>query len=259
MQDGHLVAMGAAKPMLPVTPLAAGNAAYIEDLYERYLADPDSVEPQWRDFFASLGGQGDVAHGPLIGELARRATNGGGAGRGARAAATATATPIEPGTAGAKQAAVSRLIQTYMNRGHLVADIDPLGLMMPPRQQILGPGLLRPVGRRSRPRVLHREPQRRDQAAPEAPRHLCAAQVHLQRHDRRRVRAHVGHDRAALAARPLPGRAHATAIRARGATEHPLAAHDGGGSRAVPCDEVSGAEALLARGWRQPDSRCSTT
>ena len=122
-----------------------------------------------------------------------------------------------------------------------------------------GPGLLRPVGRRSRPRVLHREPQRRDQAAPEAPRHLCAAQVHLQRHDRRRVRAHVGHDRAALAARPLPGRAHATAIRARGATEHPLAAHDGGGSRAVPCDEVSGAEALLARGWRQPDSRCSTT
>jgi 2-oxoglutarate dehydrogenase E1 component len=137
LQDGHLVAMGAPKPMLPVTPLAAGNAAYIEDLYERYLADPDSVEPQWRDYFASLGGQGDVAHGPLIGELARRATNGGGAGRGARAAATATVTATEAGTASAKQAAVSRLIQTYMNRGHLVADIDPLGLMVRPRQQIL--------------------------------------------------------------------------------------------------------------------------
>ena len=39
--DGHLVAMGDPKPMLPVTPLAAGNAAYIEEQYERYLADPD--------------------------------------------------------------------------------------------------------------------------------------------------------------------------------------------------------------------------
>jgi len=132
--DGHLVAMGQAKPMLPATPLAAGNAAYIEDLYERYLADPDSVEPRWRDYFGGLGGNEDVAHGPLVAELAQRATSGGGSVRAAAAPAAAAA-----GTAstGAKQAAVSRLIQTYANRGHLVADIDPLGLMVRPRPRVL--------------------------------------------------------------------------------------------------------------------------
>ena len=58
--------------MLPATPLAAGNAAYIEELYERYLADPSSVAEPWREYFASLGGQADRPHGPLVAELARR-------------------------------------------------------------------------------------------------------------------------------------------------------------------------------------------
>ncbi|MCK7495517.1 MAG: hypothetical protein MZW92_34155 [Comamonadaceae bacterium] len=63
------------KAMLSSTPLAAGNAPYVEAMYERFLgAIPDSVEPRWREYFASLGGPaGDVAHGPLIEELARRA------------------------------------------------------------------------------------------------------------------------------------------------------------------------------------------
>ena len=34
--------------------LYGGNAAYIEDLYSRYEADPNSVDAQWREFFASL-------------------------------------------------------------------------------------------------------------------------------------------------------------------------------------------------------------
>src|SRR6185503_16888801 len=34
--------------------LYGGNAAYIEDLYARYQADPNSVDAEWRDFFASL-------------------------------------------------------------------------------------------------------------------------------------------------------------------------------------------------------------
>ena len=122
--------MGEPKPMLPATPLAAGNAAYIEELYERYLADPSSVAEPWREYFASLGGQADRPHGPLVAELARGATT--------REPGTTTVQPPSEGAnAGAKQAAVSRLIQTYMNRGHLVADIDPLGLMVRPRPRVL--------------------------------------------------------------------------------------------------------------------------
>ena len=66
-------------------------------------------------------------------ELAQR-----GATSGASRTGTTTATaPADRDNASAKQAAVSRLIQTYMNRGHLVADIDPLGLMVRPRPRVL--------------------------------------------------------------------------------------------------------------------------
>ena len=34
--------------------LYGGNAAYIEDLYARYEADPDSVDAEWQAFFGSL-------------------------------------------------------------------------------------------------------------------------------------------------------------------------------------------------------------
>ena len=35
--------------------LYGGNADYIEELYAKYEDDPNSVDPQWRDFFAKLG------------------------------------------------------------------------------------------------------------------------------------------------------------------------------------------------------------
>ena len=62
------------KAMLTAIPLAAGNDAYVEAIYEAYLASPGSVDPAWREYFATLGpSTDDVAHGPLIEELARRA------------------------------------------------------------------------------------------------------------------------------------------------------------------------------------------
>jgi len=33
--------------------LFGGNAAYIEQLYASYKADPASVDPEWREFFAA--------------------------------------------------------------------------------------------------------------------------------------------------------------------------------------------------------------
>jgi len=114
------------------TPLAAGNAPYVEALYEQFLTDPASVEPQWRAYFAGLGGApGEVPHGPLVEQLAQRARvrrPGGGA--------DSTALP-DMGSA-AKQGAVSRMIQIYANRGHLIARIDPLGLMQRPVPKVMG-------------------------------------------------------------------------------------------------------------------------
>ena len=110
------------------TLLGAENAPYIESLYEDYLADPASVSAKWRDYFGALAASGDTAHGPIRDALARRAHEA----RPASSAAVAT-TP----DASVKQAAVARLVQVYSNRGHLVADIDPLGLMHRPVPEVL--------------------------------------------------------------------------------------------------------------------------
>ena len=37
------------------SPLNGGNATYLEDLYGRYLDDPNTVEEQWRHYFDALG------------------------------------------------------------------------------------------------------------------------------------------------------------------------------------------------------------
>src|SRR5256885_16055625 len=45
--------------------------------------------------------------------------------------------PAATAGANAQQAAVSRLIQVWINRGHLLASIDPLGLSQRPRPRVL--------------------------------------------------------------------------------------------------------------------------
>src|SRR5580700_5280766 len=107
--------------MLESTPLYGGNADYLERLYEQYLSDPGSVPPQWRTYFDGLGPRASArTSAPAV-----------------AAAATATATASVESSNGAKQAAVSRLIQIWSNRGHLIAKLDPLGLMKRERPQVL--------------------------------------------------------------------------------------------------------------------------
>ena len=111
--------------MLEPTALYGGNADFLDALYEQYLRDPVSVAPEWRTYFASLGpAAAEQAHSPVRAGIAERAAAGG--------AAVAV-----PGGADARQAAVSRLIQVWTNRGHLLATIDPLALTRRPRPRVL--------------------------------------------------------------------------------------------------------------------------
>ncbi len=113
--------------MLEPTPPYGGNADFLDALYEQYLRDPTSVAAEWRAYFDSIAPPGpqDRPHGPIRKALAERA-------RLPRAAAAAP-----EAQANARQAAVSRLIQIWTNRGHLVAKVDPLGLMQRPRPSVL--------------------------------------------------------------------------------------------------------------------------
>jgi 2-oxoglutarate dehydrogenase E1 component len=116
--------------LLASTPLSGANASFVEGLYEQYLKDPSSVDDHWRSYFDALGSRvvSERAHSPIIAAVAARAQQSPTRG----SAATARV-----GVASEKQAAVSRLMQIYSNRGHLVAHIDPLGLLQRPRPRVL--------------------------------------------------------------------------------------------------------------------------
>jgi 2-oxoglutarate dehydrogenase E1 component len=98
------------------------NAAYIEDLYEQYLVDPDSVGPKWKTYFDGFKGReaGDVPHSAVIDAVAA-------AGRAATKGAGFAAVPTGPGDE--RERGVGKLITAYRSRGHLAAKLDPLGML----------------------------------------------------------------------------------------------------------------------------------
>src|SRR6187431_182697 len=115
--------------LLASTPLSGGNAPYVEALYEQFLADPQSVDSKWREYFQKLrdGSAGEQIHSAVQAGIAQRATR-------PRLAAGGVTLSNE---AAAKQGAVSRLVQIYANRGHLIANLDPLGMQQRPRPRVL--------------------------------------------------------------------------------------------------------------------------
>src|SRR5712672_4456735 len=126
--------MSAMKEFLSNSYLFGANAPFIEELYEAYLDNPQSVPEQWREYFDKLqaapaGGNGgrDVAHAPIVESFARRA----------RAGAARPAPAV--GGFDRKQVSVLQLIAEYRFRGVLIADIDPLKRHERPRIAELEP------------------------------------------------------------------------------------------------------------------------
>ncbi|HZV23214.1 MAG TPA: 2-oxoglutarate dehydrogenase E1 component, partial [Luteimonas sp.] len=95
------------------------NAGYIEDLYEQYLVDPDSVAPKWKAYFDGFKGReaGDIPHSAVIHDIALA---------GQRAARGQAGTA--EGTGDDRERAVAKLLTAYRSRGHLAANLDPLGM-----------------------------------------------------------------------------------------------------------------------------------
>ncbi|HEX8672025.1 MAG TPA: 2-oxoglutarate dehydrogenase E1 component [Longimicrobium sp.] len=77
------------------------NAAYVLDLYDRFLSDPASVDEEWRGYFASFSPTGEPA----------------------AAGTTATSTPADVD----RIVAARELARSIRARGHTAARLDPLG------------------------------------------------------------------------------------------------------------------------------------
>ena len=136
--------------------LYGGNADYIEELYAKYEDDPNSVDPQWRDFFAKLGDNADdvkknaagaswtrknwpiAANGELISaldgnwaEVEKHVTDKLKS-KAAKGAAGAALTSEEITQAARDSVRAIMMIRAYRMRGHLHANLDPLGLAEKP-------------------------------------------------------------------------------------------------------------------------------
>lgn len=137
------------------------NAEYLEQMYARFANDPASVDAQWADFFAQLGdaeldvkaeatgpswARGDWPPAPtddltsaLTGEYPEAAEMKDA---GKKIAAKAAATGAKVDDEQIKRAVLDSLralmlIRAYRIRGHLAADLDPLGMReMPARPEL---------------------------------------------------------------------------------------------------------------------------
>ncbi len=106
--------------------LTGANAGFIADLYTRFVDDPASVDESWRRFFAQIGEDEGAALAELHAPRRERAAAplpGNGA---TASAAAADATVLRRATSDSIRAL--QLIRSYRVRGHLEADLDPLGL-----------------------------------------------------------------------------------------------------------------------------------
>ena len=97
--------------------ISAGHAAYLENLYEIFINNPEDLSKEWLDFFTNLPSHpksnGEISHLEIIKEFKNLSRNN----------------LVSEESVDERQGKVVRLIQSYRNRGHLKAKLDPLGMM----------------------------------------------------------------------------------------------------------------------------------
>jgi len=123
--------------------LYGGNSSFVEELYGKYVADPNSVDASWRDFFAGLGEgfaqPADAKTRPSwqpVSPLVQLDDEGllGNQGKAAKAADRAVkagASDADARSAALDTIRAAMLIRNYRIRGHLMANLDPLGIQAP--------------------------------------------------------------------------------------------------------------------------------
>ena len=108
--------------MLSNSYLFGGNAPFVEELYEAYLADPASITPEWRDYFDKLqqlpgAADRDIPHAPIQQSFVQLTKQ-------PRFANAQSAASQQEATQ--KQVQVLRMISSYRILGVRHANLDPL-------------------------------------------------------------------------------------------------------------------------------------
>ncbi len=125
--------------MIDPSFLSGANAAYVAELYETWLRDPQAVDAAWHPFFEELGDDLESLapdfHGPGWGARGGHVIAGAETpGREPAPAPPAAAAEVDRRIKDAIRALM--LIRTYRVRGHLAANLDPLGLQSKEKDQV---------------------------------------------------------------------------------------------------------------------------
>ncbi len=116
------------KELRDSTHIFGSNAAYIAEIYEQYLLNPDSIDGQWKEYFSNLGDNAANLNDDFGGApWAKDKTKIVGYVNPSEVKSTDKNEDITH-TASWDSIHAHMLIRAYRVRGHLLATLDPLGL-----------------------------------------------------------------------------------------------------------------------------------
>ena len=116
------------------TLLSGANATFIAEMHQAWSENPHSVDPEWASYFATLGEMtADVEARPSWGKSPSQVVGAHDPDASIKAVAKGIAGNRDLGAADVRSATLDSLraimlIRAYRIRGHLLADLDPLGI-----------------------------------------------------------------------------------------------------------------------------------
>ena len=116
------------------TLLSGANATFIAEMHQAWSENPHSVNPEWASYFATLGEMtADVEARPSWGKAPSQVVGAHDPDASIKAVAKGIAGNRDLGAADVRSATLDSLraimlIRAYRIRGHLLADLDPLGI-----------------------------------------------------------------------------------------------------------------------------------
>ena len=102
--------------------LSGGNIAYLEDLYDQFLKNPEALDPAWKAYFQQLPrvntAEADVSHADIVAHFAQLAQKTHRSGL-----STTFSSDVQSEY---QKMGLEALIAAYRADGHLMANINPI-------------------------------------------------------------------------------------------------------------------------------------
>jgi len=132
---GRILNMSDMNDLKNTSYLFGSNAVFIEELYQKYVNEPNSVDPQWQSYFAELNDNADDVIKSVMGAVwnpnGNRVIGAGEQQSSSTVNTPANDTPVAAPADLFNSLKAANLINAYRTYGHANVDLDPLGITKP--------------------------------------------------------------------------------------------------------------------------------